>query len=175
MLKTKISDDERYALQQYNRTTKLELIRLKCFSVLIANQGLSSTAISEIVGKSIRTVNRWLKDWDERHLASIFSGHQDNSNASKLTKPQLQQIKEVLSQPPSEYGIPKEFWTCQRSRTTYQRRLASYTNHQSHTTSSSAFQDSVLSIPIPSIPNEMNCSSQREWKSYRSGACSAAC
>jgi transposase len=110
MLKTKISDDERYVLQQYNRTTKLELIRLKCFSVLIADQGLSGTAVSEVVGKSIRTVNRWLKDWNEKRLASIFSGHQDNTNAAKLTKAQLQQTKEVLSQPPSECGIPKEMW-----------------------------------------------------------------
>lgn len=43
-------------------------------------------------------------------MASIFSGHIDNHNASKLTDTQLSQIKEVLSQPPSEHGIPKEFW-----------------------------------------------------------------
>ncbi len=110
MLKTKISDEERFALQQYNRTTKLELIRLKCFSVLIADQGLTGTAVSEVVGKSVRTVNRWLKDWDKQRLASIFSGHQDNANAAKLTKEQLEQIKQVLSAPPSDRGIPKEMW-----------------------------------------------------------------
>lgn len=110
MLKTKISKDERYVLQQYNKTTKLELIRLKCFSVLIADQGLTGTAVSEIVGRSIRTVNRWLRDWDKQRLSSIFSGQQDNANAAKLTKEQLQQIKEVLEQPPSVYGIPKEMW-----------------------------------------------------------------
>ena len=110
MLKTKISGNERYTLQQYNRTTKLELIRLKCFSVLIADQGLTGTAVSEIVGKSVRTVNRWLKDWDKQRLSSIFSGHQANINAAKLTKAQLSQIKQTLSSPPSELGIPKEMW-----------------------------------------------------------------
>ncbi|HEU5186927.1 MAG TPA: helix-turn-helix domain-containing protein, partial [Candidatus Saccharimonadales bacterium] len=110
MLKTKISKDERYVLQQYTKTTKLELIRLKCFSVLIADQGLTGTAVSEIVGRSIRTVNRWLRDWDKQRLSSIFSGQQDNANTAKLTKEQLQQIKEVLEQPPSVYGIPKEMW-----------------------------------------------------------------
>lgn len=110
MLKTKISDDEHQTLQQYNRTTKLELIRLKCFSVLIADQGLTGTAISEIVGKSVRTVNRWLKDWDNHRISSIFSGHQDNTNAAKLTKDQLDQIKQTLSAPPSYMGIPKEMW-----------------------------------------------------------------
>lgn len=43
-------------------------------------------------------------------MASIFSGHTNNHNASKLTKAQLSQIKEILSQPPSEYGIPREMW-----------------------------------------------------------------
>ncbi len=43
-------------------------------------------------------------------MASIFSGHQDNANAARLTKDQLQQIKQVLAQPPSEYGIPKDMW-----------------------------------------------------------------
>ncbi len=110
MLKTKISEDERHLLQQYNKTTRIELIRLKCFSVLIADQGLSGTAVSEVVGKSTRTVNRWLKDWDKRRMASIFSGHADNHNAAKLTTVQLEQIKETLSRPPSDYGIPKDMW-----------------------------------------------------------------
>ncbi len=45
-----------------------------------------------------------------QRLSSIFSGQQDNANAAKLTKEQLQQIKEVLEQPPSVHGIPKEMW-----------------------------------------------------------------
>lgn len=43
-------------------------------------------------------------------MASIFTGHEDNQNAGKLTKEQKQEIKEALQKPPSEYGIPKEFW-----------------------------------------------------------------
>lgn len=43
-------------------------------------------------------------------MASIFSGHEYNQNASKLTKKQKQEIKDALMNPPSEYGIPKEFW-----------------------------------------------------------------
>lgn len=42
-------------------------------------------------------------------MASIFSGHQDNANAAKLTKLQLEQIKKTLSSPPSDVGIPKDF------------------------------------------------------------------
>lgn len=43
-------------------------------------------------------------------MSSIFSGMVDNENASKLTRDQKEQIKKVISQPPDEHGLPKEFW-----------------------------------------------------------------
>jgi transposase len=43
-------------------------------------------------------------------MASIFTGHEDNENASKLTKEQKEEMRQVLAKPPSEYGIPKDFW-----------------------------------------------------------------
>lgn len=43
-------------------------------------------------------------------MASIFSGMEDNEHASRLTREQKQQIKEVIGQPPDESGLPKEFW-----------------------------------------------------------------
>ena len=110
MLKIKISHDERRALVAHNKTSPILLVRLKAQAVMAADQSLSPASISLNTDKAVRTVNRWLKDWDKKRLASIFSGHQDNTNASKLTKDQLNQIKQTLSSPPSEAGIPKEFW-----------------------------------------------------------------
>lgn len=40
----------------------------------------------------------------------MFSGLVGNENASKLTRIQKEEIKKVLSTPPSWYGLPKEFW-----------------------------------------------------------------
>jgi transposase len=57
-----------------------------------------------------RTIKRWIKDYSERRIASIFTGHEDNENASKLTREQKQEIADTLKKPPSEYGLPKEFW-----------------------------------------------------------------
>ena len=71
---------------------------------------MSDAGVADVVGRSERQVTLWRRAWNNRRLSSIFSGHQDNANAAKLTRPQLQQIKEALSQPPSEYGIPKEMW-----------------------------------------------------------------
>jgi transposase len=110
MLKTKISVDERIALQGFSKTSSLLLVRQKCFSILIADQEVKSTAIADVVGKNKRSVDRWIRDWNERRMSSIFSGHGGNHNAGKLTTKQLQQIKQVLAQPPSDYGIPKEMW-----------------------------------------------------------------
>lgn len=110
MLKTKITEEERKILVAFNRDSPVLLVRLKAQAVMSSDQGLSSKSIALNAGKGVRTVERWLRSWSEQRTASIFSGHQDNTNAAKLTKEQLQQIKEVLSQPPSEYGIPKEMW-----------------------------------------------------------------
>lgn len=110
MLKTKITDEERQILVAFNRDSPVLLVRLKSQAIMSSDQGLSSKSIALNVGKSMRAVERWLSDWTKRRTASVFSGHTDNHNASKLTAEQLAQIKEVLAQPPSEYGIPKEMW-----------------------------------------------------------------
>jgi transposase len=110
VLKTKITDEERKILVAFNRNSPVLLVRLKAQAVMSSDQGLSSKSIALNVGKSVRAIERWLSNWHEQRMASVFSGHTDNHNASKLTKAQLLEIKEVLGQSPSEHGIPKEMW-----------------------------------------------------------------
>lgn len=57
-----------------------------------------------------RTIERWLQDFSEKRMASIFSGRLGNEYAAKLTRKQKAEIGKVLSQKPSAYGLPKEFW-----------------------------------------------------------------
>ena len=40
----------------------------------------------------------------------MITGHAGNENAAKLTREQKEQLKEVLSKPPSESGISADFW-----------------------------------------------------------------
>jgi len=75
-----------------------------------ADRGMRTEDIALNTDKSIRAVQRWLKDWAVSRIASVISSKQNNTNAAKLTKDQLNQIKQTLSSPPSEAGIPKEFW-----------------------------------------------------------------
>lgn len=74
------------------------------------DNGMTDEGVADVVGRSIRQVALWRRNWNKKRMASIVSGHGTNRNASKLTKVQQKQIREVLAQPPSDYGIPKEFW-----------------------------------------------------------------
>ena len=86
MTKTKLSAEERKQLQAYNKTSPLVLIRYKCQAVLMHDEAVSYAAIAQVIGRSKRVIERWLSDWNNRRLASLFTGHQDNGNAAKLTK-----------------------------------------------------------------------------------------
>lgn len=76
----------------------------------MASNGLPANGIGDVLGRSEYTVKDWLRDWRQRRLSSIFTGHQANTNASKLLPEDKQLLKEVLASPPSDYGLPKEFW-----------------------------------------------------------------
>ena len=110
VIQIKITTEEKELLKQYLKKSPLELIRLKCYALLTRDKGLKVKDIADIVSKDEKTISRWLKNWDDIRLASIFTGHQSNENASKLSKIQREEIKKALGSSPSAYGIPKEFW-----------------------------------------------------------------
>jgi hypothetical protein len=105
-----ITTEEKVLLKNYFQTSPIQLIRLKAQAVIMQNAELSLDQISGFLFRSGRVINRWLKDFYERRMASLFSGHIDNENAAKLTKKQKLEIKNALKMPPSEYGLPKKFW-----------------------------------------------------------------
>lgn len=110
MLKIQTTESEVILLNEHIKATPVALIRFKAQAVILASQGVNPEIICLAIDRKPRTVTSWLKDWSTRRMASIFSGYENNTNAAKLTKAQLEQIKEALSQPPSENGIPKAMW-----------------------------------------------------------------
>ena len=110
MISITITSEEKALLKEYLKRSSLILIRLKCYAILAREKGMKLEDIGDIVSKDAQTVGRWIKDWDTRRMASIFSGHEGNENAGKLTKKQKEEIREALAKPPSAYDIPKEFW-----------------------------------------------------------------
>lgn len=97
-------------MKQYLRTSPLILVRSKAQAVLMREKSMTYQDIGDILSRDRRTVSKWLTDWDEQRMASIFSGHAENDNAAKLTKQQKQEIKEALGKPPSIWDLPKAFW-----------------------------------------------------------------
>ncbi|MEI6790192.1 MAG: IS630 family transposase [Myxococcaceae bacterium] len=110
MRRVQTSEDEHKLLKEYLRTSPLVSIRARCQAILMREKKMSLSDIGDIVSREEHAISRWIKDWENRRIASIFSGHQENENASKLTKEQRNEIKEALKNPPSHYGLPKEFW-----------------------------------------------------------------
>ena len=110
MVCIELTKEEKGLLKGYFKTSPLVLIRLKCYTILTREKGMNVQDVADVVSKNRKTVSGWLKDWESQKMASIFTGHRENENASKLTKEQREEIKETLSKPPSEQTIPKSFW-----------------------------------------------------------------
>src|SRR3989338_1241320 len=105
-----LSQRERELLKGYFKSSPIGLIREKAQAIIMRDQRLQVKDVARVLFKSERTITRWLKDFSNRRMASIFSGLGSNENASKLTRFQKEEIGQVLKQKPSAYGLPKEFW-----------------------------------------------------------------
>jgi transposase len=106
----KISGLEQTLLQDYAKRSPLILVRSKAQAILLAAMGGQPDATAVMLDRKTRTVENWIRDWRNFRLASIFSKHQGNNNAGKLTKDQLEEIQQTLQSPPSDFGLSKEFW-----------------------------------------------------------------
>ena len=132
-----LTDDELRILQDHRKGAPHKLMRLKSEAIIMLSMGASKKFAAEFVERSIETIKRWVRQWKEFGLASIRTGHAGNDNASKLTREQAEETKEALSRPPSEQGIPADFWNVPRlagwmhehfnveykSRSSYHRRF----------------------------------------------------
>ncbi|MEK7517961.1 MAG: IS630 family transposase [Patescibacteria group bacterium] len=103
------SEEEKLLLQHYQKASN-SLIQQRAHSILLYQQGYSPYQISGILYRSEKTVREWIRAFSKERIASIFPRYTDNENAAKLTRAQKKEIENVLSQKPSDYGIPKEFW-----------------------------------------------------------------
>ena len=110
MYKIKLPEVEKEILSSHRRTSPIQLIKDKAHCMLMHDRGLRTADIAYLLDKKERTIRGWLADYSKQRLASIFSGHENNENASKLTREQKKEIKRVLNSPPNKYNLPREFW-----------------------------------------------------------------
>lgn len=106
-----VDPEERTVLLNWKkRSDTMILPRLKAEAVLYSSMGVAIEIIAPSVDRSPRTVSEWLRDWNASRLQSVVTGHASNENAAKLTAGQKAELKKVLESPPSEAGIPADFW-----------------------------------------------------------------
>lgn len=106
----KIKTKEKQILKEHYANSGCRLTRERAHAIILSDQGRSVSDIAAILLRNSDTICRWLNNFNERGLSSIFHKYEDNNNAGKLTKEQKEEIGEVLKSPPSENGLPKEFW-----------------------------------------------------------------
>jgi len=112
-----ITLEEKELLLQHYRKPKCEMIRERAHAVLLNFEGYSPYEIARILFRDEKTVREWVKDFLRERIASLFPRYFDNENAAKLTRKQKKEIAKILSQPPSDYGLPKNFWEVKSLRT----------------------------------------------------------
>lgn len=109
MLRIDLSIDEVSLLHNY-RGSPLKLIRNKSDAILLRSQHVTIKTISFMLNVGYRTVQRWIKDFSNKRMGSMFSGLVGNEHAAKLTREQKEKIAKALKQKPSIFGLSKEFW-----------------------------------------------------------------
>ena len=109
MRRIEATAEERRILKDYKNHAPHILMRAKASAVLLADAGVDTGVIAGFCDRKESTVAEWLRQWGRTRLASIYTGHAGNLNASKLTAAQLAEVKGVLGQPPSAQGLPAQF------------------------------------------------------------------
>jgi len=77
--------------------------------VLLVAQGMSCPEVSGLLGDSPRTVEYWVRRFEERGLAGLVEGER-SGRPRRLNDKQLEEINSALRQPPESGGIPRGLW-----------------------------------------------------------------
>jgi transposase len=77
--------------------------------VLLVAQGMSCPEVSRLLGDSPRTVEYWVRRFEDKGLAGLVEGER-SGRPRKLDDKQLEEINAVLRQPPESAGIRRGIW-----------------------------------------------------------------
>lgn len=105
-----LTAEEFSLLLQHKKKSLCELISLRAHAILLSEKGYLSIQIADILFKNEKTIRGWIQEFGKERMASLFPHTLGNQHAAKLTRKQKLTLKRVLSQKPSEYGIPGAFW-----------------------------------------------------------------
>lgn len=86
-LTTALAGGEITLLKSYKRS-RFNLVQHKAEALLLLDDGVPVDIIARFVERQPSTVTIWITDFNRLRIASLFTGHAANINASKLTPAQ---------------------------------------------------------------------------------------
>ena len=115
MIKIQKIDKEYRLLVEHYKNAQNQLIRDRAHCIILSMQGRSTPDIAVILIRREETVRDWVKNYTSNRLTSIFPKYSGNTNASKITPQQLEEIVRAIQSPPdTEGGLPAQFWSVGR-------------------------------------------------------------
>lgn len=77
--------------------------------ILLVAQGMSCPEVSRLLGDSPRTVEYWVKRFEDSGLTGLIEGER-SGRPRRLNEKQLEEIDTILRQPPETVGISAGLW-----------------------------------------------------------------
>jgi transposase len=77
--------------------------------VLLVAQGMTCPRVSELLGDAPRSVEYWVRRFEERGLAGLSEG-QRSGRPRRLSEAQLQEVDQALRQTPRDLGLTGTLW-----------------------------------------------------------------
>ena len=111
MKKLSISDAEimRLAIQQEIVRSDEARYDHRLHAVLLVCHGLSCYKVAELLGRTPRTVERWVHRFEERGFAGLEEG-EHTGRRGKLSEEQMEILDQDLRQNPREFGYTQNLW-----------------------------------------------------------------
>lgn len=106
----KLTKIEKQILKNHYKKSQCALVRERAHAIYLSGQNRKVSEIALILMRNMETIRQWINDFNDRRISSIFHKYEGNDNASKLTRGQRKEIEKILNKPPSENGLPQEFW-----------------------------------------------------------------
>ncbi len=77
--------------------------------VLLVAQGMTCPEVGRLLGDAPRSVEYWVRHFEERGLAGLVEGAR-SGRPKRLSEAQLQEVQAVLRRTPSEVGLSGSLW-----------------------------------------------------------------
>ena len=96
-------------LQDEIRRSKESRYDHRLHGVLLVAQGMSCPEVARLLGDSPRTVEYWVRRFEDKGLAGLIEGER-SGRPRRLSDEQLREIDSVLRQAPEAVGIERGLW-----------------------------------------------------------------